>query len=137
MRLCEHVRMPYSHLSHIHQYPTNIENLHCSERTDCRSYIFCSLWRSLIRISNFSLFFSSSSSACNLSLSCCFFSMSARRFCAVDDELWDRVPSRAPNNLCPRFRSSSCPVLRRSLNRSDLWGGDPSLAAEVVSIFSS
>ena len=62
--------------------------------------------------------------------------MSARRFCAVDDELWDSVPSRAPNNLCPRFRSSSCPVLRRSLNRSDLWGGDPSLANGSVSVFS-
>ena len=40
--------------------------------------------------------------------------MSVRRFCAVEDELWDNVPSRAPNSLCPRLRSSTCPLFRRS-----------------------
>ncbi len=66
------------------------------------------------RASLFCFFFSSCSSACSFSLACCFFSMSVRRFCAVEDELWDNVPSRAPNSLCPRLRSSNCPLLRRS-----------------------
>lgn len=70
-----------------------------------------------MRACNRCFFFSSYSSACNFSLACCFFSMSVRRFCAAEDELWDKVPSRAPNNLCPRLRSSSCPLLRRS----DAW----------------
>lgn len=39
--------------------------------------------------------------------------MSLRRFCAVDDELWDKVPSRAPNSLCPRLRSSNWLMLLR------------------------
>ena len=38
--------------------------------------------------------------------------MSDRRFCAVEDELWDKVPSRAPNSLCPRLRSSIAPLFR-------------------------
>lgn len=71
-----------------------------------------------MRASNRCFFFSSYSSACNFSLACCFFSISVRRFCAVEDELWDKVSSKAPNNLCPRLRSSNCPFLRRSGNRS-------------------
>lgn len=82
--------------------------------TDCLSNFFCSLRRTTMRASNRCFFFSSYSSACSFSLACCFFSMSVRRFCAVEDELWDKVPSRAPNNLCPRLRSSNCPLLRRS-----------------------
>lgn len=67
-----------------------------------------------MRACNCCFFFSSYSSACNFSLACCFFSISVRRFCAAEDELWDKVPSRAPNNLCPRLRSSNCPLLCRS-----------------------
>lgn len=71
-----------------------------------------------MRASNRCFFFSSYSSACDFSLACCFFSISVRRFCAVEDELWDKVSSKAPNNLCPRLRSSNCPFLRRSGTRS-------------------
>ena len=83
-------------------------------QTDCLSYFFCSLRLITMRASRFCFFFSSCSSACCFSLACCFFSISVRRFCAVDDELWDNVPSRAPNNLCPRLRSSNCPLRLRS-----------------------
>lgn len=71
-----------------------------------------------MRASNRCFFFWSYSSACNFSLACCFFSISVRRFCAVEDELWDKVSIKAPNNLCPRLRSSNCPFLRRSGTRS-------------------
>lgn len=89
-------------------------SLSLTRLTDCLSKFFCSLRRTTMRASNRCFFFSSYSSACSFSLACCFFSISVRRFCAVEDELWDKVPSRAPNNLCPRLRSSNCPLLRRS-----------------------
>ena len=44
--------------------------------------------------------------------------MSSRRLCAVDDELCERVPKRAPKSLCPRLRSSKAPFLRRSARLS-------------------
>lgn len=81
--------------------------------TDCLLYFFCSCRRTTLRASICCFFFSSYSSACSFSLACCFFSMSARRFCAVDDELCERVPSRAPNNFWPRLRSSTCSLFRR------------------------
>ena len=63
--------------------------------------------------------------------------MSVRRFCAVEDELWDNVPSRAPNNLCPRLRSSTCPLFRRSDARSrgavDVVGDAAESALELLS----
>ena len=74
--------------------------------TDCLLYLCCSSRRTTMSASRRCLFFSSYSSACSFNLACCFFSMSVRRLCAVEDELWDKVPSRAPNNLCPRLRSS-------------------------------
>lgn len=95
-----------------------IQQLHNGKRTDCLLYFFCSLRRTSMRASRRSFFSSSYSSACSFSLACCLFSISVRRFCAVEDELWDKVLSRAPNNLCPRLRSSICPLLRRSDSRS-------------------
>ena len=89
-----------------------------SKHTDCSLYFFCSSRRTSTNASKRCFLFSSNSSACSFSLACCFFSMSTRRFCAVDDELCDNVPSRAPNSLCPRLRSSICPLLRRSDDRS-------------------
>jgi hypothetical protein len=77
------------------------------ELTDCLSYFFCSCRLTSIKAKSFCLFFSSCSSSCSFSFACCFLSISTRRFCAVEDELCARVPSRAPNNLFPRFRSSS------------------------------
>lgn len=44
--------------------------------------------------------------------------MSARRFCAGEDELCESVPSRAPNSLWPRLRSSSAPLPYRAALRS-------------------
>lgn len=94
------------------------ENFTLEKQTDCLLYFFCSLRRTSTRASRRSFFSSSYSSACSFSLACCLFSISVRRFCAVEDELWDKVLSRAPNNLCPRLRSSICPLLRRSDGRS-------------------
>lgn len=50
--------------------------------------------------------------------------MSTRRLCAVEDELCARVPSRAPNNLFPRFRSSSFLLSSCSGARLGFAGGD-------------
>lgn len=51
--------------------------------------------------------------------------MSARFFCATEfDVPCESVPSNAPNNLCPRRRSSSFPVvLRLGLRSSAAAGG--------------
>lgn len=102
-----------------------VPQIRSTELTDCLSNFFCSLLRITIRASSFCFFFSSCSSAWTFSLACCFCSISVRRFCAVEDERCDKVPSRAPNNLCPRLRSSNCPLLRSSdcrLEAAD-WGG--------------
>ena len=101
----------------IRSFPALLK-IHIGKPTDCLLYFFCSLRRTSMRASRRSFFSSSYSSACSFSLACCLFSISVRRFCAAEDELWDNVLSRAPNNLCPRLRSSTCPLLRRSDSRS-------------------
>ena len=83
---------------------------------------FCSRLRTAINRSRSAFFLSSYSAACIFNLACCFFSISARRFCALDDELCERVPSRAPNSLCPRFRSSALPLTRRSSRMIEVAG---------------
>lgn len=90
-----------------------------SPRTDCSSNFFCSLLRAAISSANSFFFFSSYSSACSLSFACCFFSMSARRFCAVVDEFCANVPNNAPKSRCPRLRSSACPFNLRAVRRSE------------------
>lgn len=106
-------------------HPSQLTSTHTAQvskdrHTDCLSYLTCSSRLTAVRASFFCVFISASSSAWSFSLACCFFSISDRRFDAVEDELWDNVPSRAPNSLCPRLRSSNCPLLRRSEARS--WG---------------
>ena len=82
------------------------------------SNFFCSSLLMARSFSRRSLFIWLNSSACCLSLSCCFFSISARRFCAVVGERCERAPSIAPNNLWPRLRSTAltsvCPLRRLS-----------------------
>ena len=124
-------------MTNLHLFTESVERVDLKVRdvwpTDCLSYFLCSRRRTPIMASNRSFFFSSNSSACNFSLACCFRSMSVRRFCAVDDELWDNVPSRLPNNLCPRLRSSNWPLLRRSKALSTRVGGGDIVASADVS----
>lgn len=86
------------------------------QHTDSFSYTFCSLLRRTIRFSCRFLDCALNSSSCCFSLACCFRSISARLFCVTVDELCESVPSSAPNSRCPRFRSSSCPLLRRPVS---------------------
>lgn len=85
--------------------------------TDCSSNFCCCLFLSTMRSSSSFRFFSSYSSACNLSLVFCLLSMSALRLCVVLDEFCDSVPSKPPNSRCPRRLSSASPFTRRPVTR--------------------
>ena len=84
------------------------------DRTDCFLYSSCSCRRPSAIFCSFSFSFSSSFFACSFSFSCCFFSISTRRLCAVENEFCAKVPRSPLNSLFPRFRSSTCLVLRCS-----------------------
>lgn len=124
--------------AHLFEYSVSARLLNpWCQHTDCSSNFLCSLRLTTMRSSNLCFFFWSNSSAWSLSFSCCFFSMSARRLCAADEELWESVPKSAPNNRCPRLRSSTLPFLRRSARRSavrsvELSAGMPSWDSLLV-----
>lgn len=81
-----------------------------SEHTVSVSQATCSLRLFSSTLSSFLCLSSSSSWSFSFSLSCCFFSISARRRCAAEVELCESVPSSAPKSLWPRLRSSVAPT---------------------------
>jgi hypothetical protein len=99
------------------------------------SSLTCSCLRIALSSSNLSCCLCESSSACCFSFACWRLSISALRFAAEDEELCESVPSRAPNSLWPRLRSSTCPLLRRAsrCSSSTLAGRGGSLLPSLLS----